>query len=119
MARHCVSLVSSSDSLSNAHFNPLRPALTAFPMEIFDPGHKEVPFARFRRHFPNFEAVCKAIDDEQIAKVKEMFAEIPEIWRTKDASFSTPLVCHQPNAILMNICLLPSAGRCTPGVSPR
>jgi len=63
-------------------------------MDLFDPGHKEVPFARFRRHFPNFKAVCKAIDDAQLAKVKEMLAKIPEVWRTKDTSFSAPFVCR-------------------------
>ena len=73
-------------------------------MEIFDPGHKEVLFTDFRRHFPNFEAVCKAIDDAQVAKVKQMFAKIPEIWNTKDTSFSPYLVCRQPNILLTNIC---------------
>src|SRR6266404_3149897 len=66
-------------------------------MEVFDPGHKEVSYTRFQRHFPNFEAVCKAIDDAQTAKVKQMFARIPEIWNTKDSSFSAHLVCCQPN----------------------
>jgi hypothetical protein len=62
-------------------------------MDLFDPGYKEVPFTRFHQHFPNFETICKAIDDTQIAKLKQMFSKIPEIWRTKDTSFSAPLVC--------------------------
>jgi hypothetical protein len=72
-------------------------------MEIFDPGHKEVPLERFQRNFPNFKPVCEAIDNAQIAKVKEMFAKIPETWHTKDQSFSAPLVCRQPNPLPMNI----------------
>jgi hypothetical protein len=91
-------------SLLDAHLNPLRLVSIVSQMDLFDPGHKEVPFARFRRYFPNSETVCKAIDDTQIAKAKQMLEKIPEIWSTRDTSFSAPLVCRESTAFVMNAC---------------